>query len=64
MAKWQARKGDVSPRKEIVPDESEFDDFHGICDTCGVMYELWSRNGRCGDCGECKNHCSHEEGEL
>lgn len=63
MAKWQARKGDVSPRKGtgIAPqiDEWENDEEIGTCDTCGGEYELASREGRCGECGECAEHCKH-----
>ena len=29
----------------------------GECDTCGVPYELASRDGRCGDCGDCSECC-------
>lgn len=34
MAKWQASKGDVSPRKEYEPQASEWDSEY--CKECGV----------------------------
>lgn len=31
----------------------------GTCDTCGAVYGLADRDGRCGDCGDCAGHCRH-----
>lgn len=29
------------------------------CDSCGVWYDVSSRDGRCGDCGDCGHCCTH-----
>ena len=45
--------------KNILEMLEPVDDEMGFCDTCGVGYDVGSRDGRCGDCGECRNHCDH-----
>jgi hypothetical protein len=40
-------------------DEAGQADEYGNCDTCNVLYDLSSTQGRCGDCGECAEHCDH-----
>lgn len=53
MAKWQASKGDVSPRKEIVPDVSEWEPTMSLdpCFYCGEYFEaVLSIVSVCKDC--------------